>query len=94
MEEQELFEAYLDESEDSSSGLYAIGGFMGKADVWRELEPKWLGCLPPGVSFFHASDCVTGNEEFEGMAEADRVAFWTSSRTYSLAESFGWSATR
>lgn len=70
----ELFRAYLDESEDSSSGLYVVGGFVGRTDIWRELEPQWNACLPAGILFFHATDCITGNNEFDSMAIADRAA--------------------
>jgi hypothetical protein len=73
-DKQESFRAYLDESEDSSGGLYVVGGFVGEADVWLELEPKWNKCLPAGILCFHTTDCVTGNNEFEGMPMADRAA--------------------
>jgi hypothetical protein len=71
---RELFRAYLDESEDSSSGIYAVGGFVGHAEVWDSLEPQWLSDLPSGVTLFHATDCFTGNNEFAGVSIADRVA--------------------
>lgn len=71
---QELFRAYLDESEDSSSGIYVVGGFVGKAEMWNRLAPKWRACLPTGIKGFHATDCFTGNKEFKGVRLADRVA--------------------
>lgn len=71
---QELFHAYLDESESATNGIYVVGGFIGKAEVWRELEPKWLACMPVGISSFHATDCFTGNNEFEGVGIPTRVA--------------------
>lgn len=69
----ESFRAYLDESEDSATGLYAVGGFVGKAETWELLQPKWLECLPSGVSVFHTTDCFSGNEQFEGVDILERV---------------------
>jgi hypothetical protein len=68
---RELFRAYLDESE-SSSGVYVVGGFVGKGDVWDKMEPQCLKCLPSGISF-HATDCFTGNREFKNMSIGDRT---------------------
>lgn len=70
----ELFRAYLDESENASSRIYVVGGFVGKAEVWDRVEPEWLACLPAGITAFHATDCFTGNREFKGISMADRVA--------------------
>lgn len=69
----ESFRAYLDESEDSAAGLYAVGGFVGKAEVWELLRSRWLECLPSGVSAFHATDCFSGNEQFEGVDIPERI---------------------
>jgi hypothetical protein len=84
-DKRELFRAYLDESEDNSGGLYVVGGFVGEAVVWLELEPKWNRCLPAGISCFHATDCVTGNNEFKGMAIADRAALLDNLTTLIIA---------
>jgi hypothetical protein len=70
----ELFRAYLDESEDAATGFYAVGGFIGEARVWQELEPKWLKCLPRENFTFHATDCFTGNRDFRGMDIPARIA--------------------
>jgi hypothetical protein len=70
----ELFRTYLDESEETTSGIYAVGGFVGKAADWEALEPEWVKALPPSVSCFHATDCFTGNKEFEEMDIPERVA--------------------
>lgn len=71
---QELFRSYLDESEDSGTRIYVVGGFVGKQTVWSELEPKWLQSLPPGISSFHATDCFTGNRAFKQIDIPQRVA--------------------
>jgi hypothetical protein len=70
----ELFHSYLDESEDAAAGVYAVGGFVGKAAVWSALQPEWLKSVPSQITAFHATDCFTGNKEFEGMDIPDRVA--------------------
>lgn len=70
----ELFLAYLDESENVSGAVYVVGGFVGRAAVWGKLEPEWLKCIPPQVTAFHATDCFTGNNEFEGIDIPDRIA--------------------
>jgi hypothetical protein len=69
----ERFRAYLDESEDSSAGMYVVGGFVGQAGVWDRLEPQWLACLPNGITSFHTTDCFSGNNEFEGISIASRT---------------------
>lgn len=69
----ESFSAYLDESEETSIGVYAVGGFVGKAEVWEKLTAKWLDCLPTGITCFHATDCFTGNKQFEGVDIPERV---------------------
>jgi len=63
----EQFRAYLDESENSSGEIYVVGGFVGRTAVWDSLKAKWLACLPAGLTAFHATDCFTGNNEFEGV---------------------------
>jgi hypothetical protein len=68
----ELFRTYLDESEGSATGVYVVGGFVGKASVWEELQSDWLNCLPTGL-VFHATDCFTGNKDFKGMDIPKRV---------------------
>jgi hypothetical protein len=69
---QEQFRSYLDESANSPNELYVVGGFIGKTDVWVGLEPLWLESLPPGITTFHATDCFSGNNDFEGVSIADR----------------------
>jgi len=70
---RESFSAYLDESEESSIGVYVVGGFVGKAQVWEEFTTKWLECLPTAITCFHATDCFTGNKQFEGLDIPERV---------------------
>jgi hypothetical protein len=69
---QEQFRSYLDESANSPNELYGVGGFIGKTDVWVGLEPLWLESLPPGITTFHATDCFSGNNDFEGVSIARR----------------------
>jgi hypothetical protein len=64
----------LDESEDAASSVYVVGGFVGKAEVWKELERCWAAAMPTGISVFHASDCFSGSNQFEGMDIPERVA--------------------
>jgi hypothetical protein len=59
------YRAYLDESEEQGTGIFAVGGFIGKATTWDVLEAKWLAALPAGVSYFHATACFGGRDEFE-----------------------------
>jgi hypothetical protein len=73
VESHEMFRAYLDESEERSAGLYVIGGFVARATEWPSIEKEWLSCIPAGISCFHATDCVTGNNEFEQLDIPERV---------------------
>jgi hypothetical protein len=66
-----LFRAYLDESEESA--IFVVGGFVGKAAVWDDFEPKWLAALPPYVEYFHATDCFGGHGQWKGIPIAERV---------------------
>jgi len=57
--------AYFDESEDKDHKVHAIGGFIGRADDWQELETRWMERLiPTGVRAFHLIDCENGYREF------------------------------
>jgi hypothetical protein len=68
-----LVRAYLDESQESGASIFSVGGFVGKADVWEQLQPKWLSALPLGVPYFHATDCFGGHGDFEGMDIPERA---------------------
>jgi hypothetical protein len=74
MADLELFQSYLDESENAPGTVYAVGGFVGKAVVWDKLKSEWAKWIPPQVTAFHATDCFTGNNEFEGIDIPHRVA--------------------
>jgi hypothetical protein len=34
----ELFRAYLNESEDATTGFYVVGGFIGDSSAWQRLK--------------------------------------------------------
>jgi hypothetical protein len=56
-----LFRSYFDDSEEDTIRLFGVGGFVGPDGVWDSLQNKWLAALPEGISFFHATDCFSGN---------------------------------
>jgi len=60
-----LFRIYLDDSEDHASKFFGVGGFIGAESSWACLETQWLSALPAGIEFFHATDCFSGNNQFE-----------------------------
>jgi hypothetical protein len=64
---------YLDGSEDTDGTIFGVGGFVGGADAWESLQPLWLGLLPLGIDYFHATDCFSGNGQFKGIDIPDRV---------------------
>lgn len=68
-----MVRAYLDESEEPGRSIYAVGGFVGKPEVWDDLQPKWLAALPAGITHFHSTDCFTGNNEFKGTDIPERI---------------------
>jgi len=68
-----LYRAYVDESSDNPQTNFTVGGFVGTADSWKELEPKWLAAIPPGISYFHATDCFGGRKLFRGITMQHRV---------------------
>ena len=57
---------YFDESQDKQEKVHAIGGFVGTADEWEELQDKWIARVKPtGVKAFHFADCEEpGHGEF------------------------------
>src|SRR5215469_798711 len=60
-----LFRCYFDDSADDATKLFGVGGFVGPDAVWDELQSQWLKALPAGIEFFHATDCFSGNNQFE-----------------------------
>jgi len=60
-----LFRRYSDDSADHEGSVFGVGGFVGPLDAWKKLEPEWLAALPEGIAYFHATDCFTGNNQFE-----------------------------
>jgi hypothetical protein len=49
---------YFDESQDKQEKVHAIGGFVGTANEWEELQEKWIARVKPtGVKAFHFADC-------------------------------------
>ena len=71
-----VYQSYWDDSEDVASGYFGVGGFVGQDDVWGALGNKWLAALPEGIDYFHATDCFSGNNQFEpekGFPKAKRI---------------------
>lgn len=71
-----LFRAYVDDSTEDVKRIFTIGGFNGTDDTWIDLEPVWLDFLTglslKGISYFHATDCFAGANEFEGLFSSER----------------------
>lgn len=68
-----VFRAYLDDSANLENTFFIVGGFVGSDSAWRSLEPEWKASLPAGFEYFHATDCFTGNGQFEGISEGHRI---------------------
>jgi hypothetical protein len=75
---------YLDESVDEE--WFTLGSLFTTGIKWTWLEVDWIRCLErwnkrlssegrPQISRFHASDCWTRNEEYEGWTYSERDAF-------------------
>ena len=72
-----LFRSYFDDSSDTDDLIFGVGGFVGQDSAWEQLEPKWLASLPEGIEYFHATDCFSGNGQFQpakGFDIPDRIA--------------------
>lgn len=67
---------YGDESEDKEEKVHAIGGFIGFAEDWDELQERWIARVKPtGVGAYHMTDCECGHGEFseqKGWKKRDR----------------------
>jgi hypothetical protein len=68
-----LFRAYLDESTDQPETMFTVGGFVGPAEQWDVLEPRWTSTVPKQVGYFHATDCFGGRGNFRGMSVKERT---------------------
>ena len=70
-------QTYLDESIDRDHRIFAIGGFIGRADEWRELLFEWIdrihpSKLPRPIKAFHMTDCENGGGDFRDELGWDR----------------------
>lgn len=70
-------QAYMDESSDKERRIFTIGGFIGRADEWRELLFDWIDRieprkLPNPIRAFHMTDCENGGGEFRDELGWDR----------------------
>lgn len=64
-----LLKAFFDETGiHDGSPITGIGGFVGTADAWDQLEPKWSAVLAEfadkGVMWFHMSEAVAQRGQF------------------------------
>jgi hypothetical protein len=73
-----LLRAYIDDSTEDVKRIFTVGGFAAADEDWQRLEAKWLALLDDlsvkGISYFHATDCFTGANEFEGIHSPEREA--------------------
>jgi len=58
---------YMDDSADSErKKVFSVAGFVGKADVWFDIEQEWNARLErDGIDYFKTSDCINLKGEFE-----------------------------
>jgi hypothetical protein len=64
--------AYADESMDGSGNeVFAIAGIMGTQEEWDNLELDWR--KRTNGRKFHATDCLAGHGDYEGIPKNDRV---------------------
>lgn len=74
-----LLTAYFDESgTHSGSRITAIGGLLGTKEMWLSVEDQWAVALDDysefGLTWFHSTDCDSGNGEFERVPVELRYA--------------------
>jgi hypothetical protein len=73
-----LFRAYIDDSTEETARIFTVGGFAASNESWEQLEPSWLDFLEQlklkGISYFHATDCFSGANEFKGIFSPAREA--------------------
>lgn len=62
-----LIGSYMDESFDMKSGIFSVGGLLGRGVAFFELERRWEKlCRRPdiNVAYFKASECERGSKQF------------------------------
>lgn len=75
-----LLTVYFDESgTHGESRITAIGGLMGSKEEWESVESQWLDAIDVfadvGLTWFHSSECESGDGEFEPIPVELRYAF-------------------
>jgi hypothetical protein len=85
-----MMKAFFDETgTHDGSDITGIGGFVGTAEAWEKLEPKWLEVLAEfadkGVSWFHMSEAVAQRGQFDRI-EKPTLSYLIAGLSKSLGE--------
>jgi hypothetical protein len=76
--------SFVDESGTHQSGYTVLSGWLGYADRWAALEPKWRSILTVhGLPYIHAVDLKQGRRAFKDKAK------WPFPRRLALAQELG-----
>lgn len=69
-----LAEAYFDESESRSAGVFGVAGYAFKKDAAVALSVEWMKVLRDyGLTHFHMVDCAHGAGEFRRLSKEQRI---------------------
>jgi hypothetical protein len=86
-----MFGCYLDESFDmKQSGLYVVGGLIGRGIAFFELERAWEVLLKQcNIAYFKASECESGKGQFaKYVADPKNITPTERARLNSISHDF------
>lgn len=86
-----MFGCYLDESYDmKQSGLYVVGGLIGRGVALFELERAWEALLKKRkIAYFKASECESGKGQFaKYVADPKNITSSERARLTSISHEF------
>jgi hypothetical protein len=93
-----LLQAYCDESTHKDE-IFTVAGWVATKDEWKILAEKWEARLARnGLTYFHATDCAGGFNDFAHLSKPEResldtdlIGYMTERQLVGFAVSVSWS---
>jgi hypothetical protein len=73
-----LIKGYFDESISCGGSVFTVAGFLAEEAEWDSLVSEWEERLKKdGLTYFHATDCAGGWNDFSALSQEQRIALDT-----------------
>ena len=73
-----MLRGYFDESVSCGGSAFTLAGFLAEESEWDSLVREWAGRLKQdGLTYFHATDCAGGWNDFSTLSGDQRIALDT-----------------